>query len=64
LEQLALAFTTANTWKDVDASFPDEPIQRFSPGTDSGTFDYFVEAVLAKDKAPLLNAKKLAIVRR
>lgn len=61
LEQLALAFTTANTWKDVDASFPDEPIQRFSPGTDSGTFDYFVEAVLAKDKAPLLNAKNLQL---
>ncbi|HMN30772.1 MAG TPA: substrate-binding domain-containing protein, partial [Caldilineaceae bacterium] len=25
---------------------PDAPILRFSPGTDSGTFDYFVEAVM------------------
>lgn len=26
---------------------PNEPILRFSPGTDSGTFDYFVEAIMA-----------------
>jgi len=47
LEQLALAFSTAETWADLDPAFPDVPIQRFSPGTDSGTFDYFVEAVMA-----------------
>ena len=29
--------------------WPAEPIQRFSPGTDSGTFDYFVEAILGED---------------
>jgi phosphate transport system substrate-binding protein len=40
----------------VNASWPAEPIQRFIPGTDSGTFDYFVEVVFNKDKAPLLNA--------
>jgi phosphate binding protein len=34
------------TWDQVDASFPAEPIVLFSPGTDSGTFDYFVEAVM------------------
>ncbi len=43
LEQLALAFSTAKTWADVDPSFPDEPIERYIPGTDSGTFDYFTE---------------------
>src|SRR5690606_30097099 len=36
LEQLALVFSTAETWADVDPAFPAEPIQRFSPGTDSG----------------------------
>ncbi len=46
LEQLALIFSTAETWAEVDPSWPAEPIQRFSPGTDSGTFDYFVEAVM------------------
>ena len=31
-------------WADVNPAWPAEPILRFSPGTDSGTFDYFVEA--------------------
>lgn len=47
LEQLAAIFSTAEKWSDVDPSWPAETIQRFSPGTDSGTFDYFVEAVMA-----------------
>ena len=34
-----------------------EKIQRFIPGTDSGTFDYFVEAVFDEDEAPILSAK-------
>jgi phosphate transport system substrate-binding protein len=56
LAQLALAFSTAETWADVDPSFPDEPIARYSPGTDSGTFDYFVEAVFDEDDAPILSS--------
>jgi phosphate transport system substrate-binding protein len=56
LEQLALAFSTAETWADVDPGFPDEPIARYSPGTDSGTFDYFVEAVFDEDNAPILSS--------
>ncbi len=47
LEQLAAIYSTAAKWSDVDPSWPAEAIQRFSPGTDSGTFDYFVEAVMA-----------------
>jgi phosphate transport system substrate-binding protein len=45
--ELALIFSTATNWSDVRAEWPAEPIQRFIPGTDSGTFDYFVEAILA-----------------
>ena len=45
LEQLALIFSTAENWSDVDASWPAEPIQRYIPGTDSGTYDYFTEEV-------------------
>ena len=45
--ELALIFSTAELWSDVRPEWPAEPIQRFIPGTDSGTFDYFVEAILA-----------------
>jgi len=55
VEELAQIFT-AEKWSDVNAGWPAQPIQRFIPGTDSGTFDFFVEEVFAKDKAPLLNA--------
>lgn len=46
LEDLAKIFTSAKQWSDVNPAWPAEDIQRFSPGTDSGTFDYFIEAVL------------------
>ncbi len=47
LEELAKLFSqeTAN-WSDVNPAWPSEPVKRFSPGTDSGTFDYFIEAVM------------------
>jgi phosphate transport system substrate-binding protein len=61
LAQIALAFSTATTWADVDPSFPAHPIQRFSPGEDSGTFDYFVESILDDDPAPLLAAANLQL---
>lgn len=43
--------STVKTWKDVRASWPDEPIKIFSPGADSGTFDYFTEAINGKAQA-------------
>jgi phosphate transport system substrate-binding protein len=55
LEELAAIFSTAETWADVRAEWPDEDIQRFIPGTDSGTFDYFVEEVFDEDEAPILS---------
>ncbi len=33
-------------WSQINADWPAEDIQLFTPGTDSGTFDYFGEAVL------------------
>ena len=47
LAELALIFSTAAKWSDVRPEWPAEPILRFIPGTDSGTFDYFVEAIMA-----------------
>lgn len=56
MEQLAQIFTTAVKWSDVDPTWPNENILRFIPGTDSGTFDYFVEVVLNKDETGALSA--------
>jgi phosphate transport system substrate-binding protein len=61
LEELALIFSTAELWSDVRPEWPSEEIMRFSPGTDSGTFDYFVEAVFESDEAPILNASNLQL---
>jgi phosphate transport system substrate-binding protein len=59
IEQLGLAFSLpeGSTWADVDPAFPAHPIQRFSPGADSGTFDYFNEVVFDEaDTSPILEA--------
>ncbi|BAQ65022.1 PstS family phosphate ABC transporter substrate-binding protein [Geminocystis sp. NIES-3709] len=32
-------------WKQIRSTFPDQPINLYGPGTDSGTFDYFTEAI-------------------
>lgn len=38
-------------WIQVDPSWPDTPFQLFGAGADSGTFDYFTEAVMGKAKS-------------
>ncbi|RHB51836.1 PstS family phosphate ABC transporter substrate-binding protein [Exiguobacterium sp. AM39-5BH] len=48
IDELNKMWTDPNvkTWKDVRSDWPDEEISFFSPGKDSGTFDFFNEAVL------------------
>ena len=36
----------AGKWSDIDPSWPDDKIIFYYPGTDSGTFEYFVEAII------------------
>jgi phosphate binding protein len=62
LEELALLFSTATNWSDVRPGWPAEPIQRFSPGTDSGTFDFFVEAVMTPANGDDADAGQAAIL--
>jgi phosphate transport system substrate-binding protein len=38
-------------WNQVRATWPDRPLNLHGPGKDSGTFDYFTEAVTGKAKA-------------
>jgi phosphate transport system substrate-binding protein len=47
MEELALIFSDkATRWSDINPEWPDENIQRFVPGTDSGTYDFFIEEVM------------------
>ncbi|MGD8627260.1 MAG: substrate-binding domain-containing protein, partial [Anaerolineae bacterium] len=62
-EQLRQIFTTAETWSDVDAGWPDEPIERFIPGADSGTLDFFVGSVFAQELADLPQETLVAILQ-
>jgi phosphate transport system substrate-binding protein len=38
-------------WNQVNPSWPNAPIKLFGAGSDSGTFDYFTEAINGKSKA-------------
>jgi phosphate transport system substrate-binding protein len=38
-------------WSQVNPAWPDQPVKLFGPGADSGTFDYFTEAVVGKSKS-------------
>ncbi len=42
--------STAKTWKDVDPKFPSEKLSLWGADKDSGTFDYFTEAVNGKER--------------
>lgn len=38
-------------WNQVNPQWPDQPIKLFGAGSDSGTFDYFTEAIVGKSKS-------------
>ena len=40
-----------SNWNQVDASFPNQPLDLYGPGTDSGTFDYFTDEVNGEEGA-------------
>ena len=46
LKQLWIEDGTTKKWSDIDPSWPDEEVVFYSPGADSGTFDYFDEVIL------------------
>ena len=48
LKRIYLTDDPATTWQDVRSEWPAVPLAIYSPGTDSGTFDYFKEVVAGK----------------
>lgn len=61
LEELGHLLTDAVKWSDVRTDWPAETIQRFIPGTDSGTFDFMVEFGIQKPlKIDTVNNAKAA----
>lgn len=38
-------------WNQVNPTWPDQPMKLFGAGSDSGTFDYFTEAIVGKSKS-------------
>jgi phosphate transport system substrate-binding protein len=51
LKQIWEPKSNVKSWKDVDASFPDEAMPLFGPGTDSGTFDFFTDKINGEEGA-------------
>jgi len=59
IEEIATAFSlpAGSTWDEVNPDFPAHPLQTFSPGADSGTFDYFNEIVYDEaEPSPILSS--------
>jgi phosphate transport system substrate-binding protein len=40
-----------DNWQDIRSSFPDVSLKLFGPGTDSGTFEYFTEAINGRPRS-------------
>lgn len=54
VEQLKKIWNTGSkvdNWNQVDASFPDEKLTLYGPGTDSGTFDFFTDKINGEEGA-------------
>jgi phosphate transport system substrate-binding protein len=48
VEELSKAWTRGSkvdNWNQINPDYPDEKLELFGPGSDSGTFDYFTEAI-------------------
>jgi phosphate transport system substrate-binding protein len=43
--------STVHRWSDVRRGWPNREIHLYGPGTDSGTFDYFTQAIVGREKS-------------
>jgi phosphate transport system substrate-binding protein len=49
LKELLAPNAKVSNYSELGAGFPDQEVQFFTPGTESGTYDYFTEEVLETD---------------
>ncbi|MBN1995034.1 MAG: phosphate ABC transporter permease PstA [Anaerolineae bacterium] len=61
-DELRSIFTVANNWSDVNPAWPDTPIERYIPGADSGTLDFFAESVFVEGLPDLPKDTLVAIL--
>lgn len=61
-EELRRIVTEATLWSEVNPAWPAEPIHRYFPGRDSGTLDFFVEALFDRELQDLPKATLVAIL--
>jgi len=55
LKQIWEPDSQVENWSDVRSEWPDQPINLFGPGTESGTFDFFTEEVNGEEGASRTN---------
>ena len=51
LQELWKPESTIDRWNQIRDDFPDRPITLYGPGTASGTYDYFTEAIVGEAEA-------------
>jgi phosphate transport system substrate-binding protein len=51
LRQIWMPGSEVRTWSDVRSEWPNQELKLYGPGTDSGTFDYFTEAIVGEEDA-------------
>lgn len=61
-DELRQIFTNAETWSEVNPAWPNEPIERFMPGADSGTLDFFAETVFNRQLEELTQTELIKIL--
>ncbi|WP_372910113.1 PstS family phosphate ABC transporter substrate-binding protein [Salinigranum sp.] len=49
LRQVWSAESPPTTWSDINSDWPDEELELFGPTDASGTYDYFIEAVIGEE---------------
>jgi phosphate transport system substrate-binding protein len=58
LKKMWVEGSEIKTWSDIRPEWPNEPIKFYSPGTDSGTYDYWNEVIL--DDVPMRRDAQLS----